>query len=143
MSKEKAYLWKAARKNVPGLPDCPSTLSEPRYAAFLFDQYCFVSSLVSEICTPYANLIFISLVAWHGRQRSSIIFHCGSVRLAATPSTQFSAVIFSRFMLISMLALSIFAGEELRPTRFVQLQHKDQYWSLLVAATMDRMSTLS
>lgn len=43
MSKDNASLWKAARKNVPGLPDCPAILAEPRYAAVLFDQYCFVS----------------------------------------------------------------------------------------------------
>ncbi len=44
MSKNNALLWKAARQNVPGLPDCPQVLAEPRYAAFLFDQYCFVGS---------------------------------------------------------------------------------------------------
>ena len=44
MSKSNRHLWRAARRNVPGLPECPEYLPEPRYAAFLFDQYCFVSS---------------------------------------------------------------------------------------------------
>ena len=47
MSKGNSRLWKAARRNKPGLPDCPPHLSEPRYAASLFDHHCFVSGPVS------------------------------------------------------------------------------------------------
>ncbi len=42
MSRGNSRLWKAARRNVAGLPDCPPVLAEPRYAAYVFDQYCFV-----------------------------------------------------------------------------------------------------
>ncbi len=45
MSRDNSRLWKAARENEPGLPPCPQVISEPRYAAFVFDQYCFVSRL--------------------------------------------------------------------------------------------------
>ncbi|RDX47722.1 hypothetical protein OH76DRAFT_709802 [Lentinus brumalis] len=53
MSKNNALLWKAARQNVPGLPDCPQVLAEPRYAAFLFDQYCFACGVERSTTVDY------------------------------------------------------------------------------------------
>ncbi|PIL23932.1 hypothetical protein GSI_13683 [Ganoderma sinense ZZ0214-1] len=35
-----APFWKAARKNVEGLPDCPQYLSEPAYANLMFFAHC-------------------------------------------------------------------------------------------------------
>lgn len=43
MSRTSAYLWKAARANVEGLPECPSYLSEPQYANLVFSPHCHVS----------------------------------------------------------------------------------------------------
>ena len=43
MSKSTIQFWKAARKNVEGLPECPEDLSEPDYANFIFTAYCHVS----------------------------------------------------------------------------------------------------
>ncbi|KAI0077450.1 hypothetical protein K474DRAFT_1707328 [Panus rudis PR-1116 ss-1] len=40
MRKAAARYWKAARENVPGLPDCPPDLSEPAYANLVFDPHC-------------------------------------------------------------------------------------------------------
>ncbi|KAI0957121.1 hypothetical protein AcW1_005615 [Taiwanofungus camphoratus] len=40
MSRTSAYLWKAARANVEGLPECPSYLSEPQYANLVFSPHC-------------------------------------------------------------------------------------------------------
>ncbi|KAI0723984.1 hypothetical protein C8T65DRAFT_628118 [Cerioporus squamosus] len=40
MSRSAVTVWKHARENVPGLPDCPSDLSEPAYANLLFDPHC-------------------------------------------------------------------------------------------------------
>ncbi|RPD67497.1 hypothetical protein L226DRAFT_566197 [Lentinus tigrinus ALCF2SS1-7] len=69
MSRKNECLWKEARRNVPGLPDCPPILSEPRYAAFLFDQYCFACgierstnvdyNLALRFCAPcyHANMV--------------------------------------------------------------------------------------
>lgn len=43
MNKRKSQtLWRAARGNVEGLPECPERLSEPAYAALVFDPYCHV-----------------------------------------------------------------------------------------------------
>ena len=42
MSRASAGMWKAARANVEGLPDCPSHLSEPAYANLAFFSYCHV-----------------------------------------------------------------------------------------------------
>lgn len=42
ISRESVPLWKASRKNVPGLPDCPPFLSEPAYANLCFDSHCHV-----------------------------------------------------------------------------------------------------
>ena len=63
MSKDNNRLWKAARRNVPGLPDCPSVLSEPRYAAYIFDQYCFVSILIG-IRLSFSQWFFTALWGW-------------------------------------------------------------------------------
>lgn len=32
--------WRGARKNEPGLPDCPPWLTEPQFAALCFDTHC-------------------------------------------------------------------------------------------------------
>ncbi|RDB24270.1 hypothetical protein Hypma_008651 [Hypsizygus marmoreus] len=40
MSRSSAFVWKTARANVEGLPDCPPFLNEPQYAAFMFDSTC-------------------------------------------------------------------------------------------------------
>ena len=45
MKKSAAPFWKAARKNVEGLPECPEDLSEPQYVNLLFDAHCHVSAL--------------------------------------------------------------------------------------------------
>ncbi|GJE92830.1 F-box protein [Phanerochaete sordida] len=40
MARSATPLWKAARQNVEGLPDCPVDLSEPAYANLAFDSHC-------------------------------------------------------------------------------------------------------
>ncbi|PIL27813.1 hypothetical protein GSI_10967 [Ganoderma sinense ZZ0214-1] len=35
------FVWKAARANVQGLPDCPKWLSEPQFASLCFEDFCF------------------------------------------------------------------------------------------------------
>lgn len=42
MTRTAVRLWKAARMNVDGLPDCPPHLSEPKYADLVFDTRCQV-----------------------------------------------------------------------------------------------------
>lgn len=42
-SRDSVPLWKASRtRNVAGLPDCPSFISEPAYANLCFDSHCHV-----------------------------------------------------------------------------------------------------
>ena len=43
MNRSAAPVWKAARRNVAGLPDCPVHLNEPAYANLAFDSGCHVS----------------------------------------------------------------------------------------------------
>lgn len=40
MSRSSRTIWKNARSNVEGLPDCPGDLSEPQYASLLFEHIC-------------------------------------------------------------------------------------------------------
>ncbi|KAI0074236.1 hypothetical protein K474DRAFT_81699 [Panus rudis PR-1116 ss-1] len=40
MSKQSAAHWRAARANVPGLPDIPDDMAEPAFANLLFDMHC-------------------------------------------------------------------------------------------------------
>ncbi|KAI0721707.1 hypothetical protein C8T65DRAFT_800234 [Cerioporus squamosus] len=50
LNRTNAGLWRAARSNVPGLPDCPPFLSEPAYANLVFSFQCHVST--SESACP-------------------------------------------------------------------------------------------
>ncbi|KAI0645558.1 hypothetical protein C8Q79DRAFT_1091195 [Trametes meyenii] len=61
MSRNSASLWKAARKQVPGLPDLPYWLSEPAYANLMFFTYCHgclkpnIQSVYWRLCARYCN----------------------------------------------------------------------------------------
>jgi hypothetical protein len=48
LHKSSVSVWKAARANVPGLPECPQFMSEPSYANLAFDQHCHVSLLIID-----------------------------------------------------------------------------------------------
>lgn len=51
MNRSAKQIWRAARVNVPGLPDCPKHLSEPGYAHLAFDTFCFVSDAHLRMCS--------------------------------------------------------------------------------------------
>lgn len=40
MSRDSAHLWRAARMNIEGLPDCSPYMSEPFYANLVFSNHC-------------------------------------------------------------------------------------------------------
>ncbi|KAI0082828.1 hypothetical protein K474DRAFT_32293 [Panus rudis PR-1116 ss-1] len=41
MSRTSAFIWKEARNNVEhDFPECPEDMSEPRYASFVFENFC-------------------------------------------------------------------------------------------------------
>lgn len=42
MSRTSMTVWKQARSNLEGLPECPDDLSEPQYANLLFEHSCHV-----------------------------------------------------------------------------------------------------
>ena len=44
MSKSSRPIWTTALGNVFELPPCPTDMSEPLYAALVFDHHCFVSA---------------------------------------------------------------------------------------------------
>lgn len=54
MQRSSATIWRAARGNVPGLPECPDEMSEPAYANLVFTTNCHVShrafALPVELC---------------------------------------------------------------------------------------------
>ena len=45
MTKHSKAVWRIARGNIEGLPDCPVHLSEPAYANLAFDPHCHVRFL--------------------------------------------------------------------------------------------------
>ncbi|KDR70217.1 hypothetical protein GALMADRAFT_892175 [Galerina marginata CBS 339.88] len=59
MSHSSIYLWKDARKRVPGMPDCPDDLNEPQYASLAFGKSCY-------FCDRTAPDL---LIAWEARLR--------------------------------------------------------------------------
>ena len=82
MSKDNSRLWKAARKNVPGLPACPSVLSEPRYAAFVFDQYCCVRELFERFPST-SQMSLMSRPQACGIERSTNLVYTFHLRFCA------------------------------------------------------------
>ncbi|PCH45142.1 hypothetical protein WOLCODRAFT_155148 [Wolfiporia cocos MD-104 SS10] len=52
MSHTATSAWRDSRDNVPGLPDCPTHMSEPAYADLLFMKYC-QSCLQPHAGTPF------------------------------------------------------------------------------------------
>ncbi|KAL1944342.1 hypothetical protein VTO73DRAFT_3527 [Trametes versicolor] len=53
LTKNSRHLWVSAFKNVPGVPACSPYISEPRYAAALFDQYCFACGIARSTNVNY------------------------------------------------------------------------------------------
>lgn len=45
MRRSALSVWKYALGNVEGLPDCPSDLAEPQWAALVFDTLCHVCNI--------------------------------------------------------------------------------------------------
>lgn len=56
MIRSASPLWKTARGNVEGLPDCPPHLSEPAYTNLVFDKHCHVSHQI-DLVHIYGNLL--------------------------------------------------------------------------------------
>ncbi|KAF8553732.1 hypothetical protein OG21DRAFT_1384122, partial [Imleria badia] len=58
MDKSSAFVWKAARSQVNGLPDCPADLAEPEYANLVFHAHCngcgkYVKTVLWEMRRKY------------------------------------------------------------------------------------------
>ena len=54
MSRDSRAIWRAALGRAEDLPPCPNDMSEPLYAALVFDQHCFVSA------TTLGNILWIN-----------------------------------------------------------------------------------
>ncbi|KDQ57882.1 hypothetical protein JAAARDRAFT_78398 [Jaapia argillacea MUCL 33604] len=54
MSRSSKHVWVAARRNVPGLPDCPPDLDEPQYANLLFEHNCLACGKSRANMVDYA-----------------------------------------------------------------------------------------
>ncbi|KAI0332367.1 hypothetical protein GY45DRAFT_1299389 [Cubamyces sp. BRFM 1775] len=52
MSRRSMSCWISARHTVPGLPSCPSELSEPRYASLVFTRECCICGRRTEREVP-------------------------------------------------------------------------------------------
>ncbi|KAG6379256.1 hypothetical protein JVT61DRAFT_11706 [Boletus reticuloceps] len=72
MVKSSAFVWKAARRQIDGLPDCPADLTEPEYANLVFYPRC-------QICGKYAKAVL-----WEMRRRYCL--GCTVRRLSALSS---------------------------------------------------------
>ncbi|KAF8133325.1 hypothetical protein EV363DRAFT_1215048 [Boletus edulis] len=72
MVKSSAFVWKAARRQIDRLPDCPADLTEPQYANLVFYPRC-------HICGKYAKAVL-----WEMRRRYCL--GCTVRRLSALSS---------------------------------------------------------
>ncbi|KAH9483658.1 hypothetical protein JR316_0003128 [Psilocybe cubensis] len=61
-SPERKSLWKAARRNFPGLPDCPADMTEPQYAFLAFGEECHVPECDTRLPKKLHTI-------WSGRTR--------------------------------------------------------------------------
>lgn len=79
MDKSSMFVWKTARRQVIGLPDCPADLTEPEYANLVFCARCHVrkDSFVSLKGSEMWNR-----VAESQRERCSGLCVAGTVRAA-------------------------------------------------------------
>ncbi|KAF8549521.1 hypothetical protein OG21DRAFT_1421103, partial [Imleria badia] len=64
MHKSSAFVWKVARCQVDGLPDCPPDLTEPEYANLLFYARCHARTDPTDDCGKRAKSIL-----WRMRRR--------------------------------------------------------------------------
>jgi hypothetical protein len=51
MRRSAISIWKEARTNVEGFPDCPCDLTEPQYANLAFFAYCHVRIVPHTLLT--------------------------------------------------------------------------------------------
>ncbi|KAK7677003.1 hypothetical protein QCA50_020032 [Cerrena zonata] len=69
MSRGSISLWKASRKNVPGIPDCPSFLTEPAYANLCFYSRCH------NCLKPNAQMMCWEVGARYCLSCNNLLFH--------------------------------------------------------------------
>ncbi|GJJ16312.1 hypothetical protein Clacol_010609 [Clathrus columnatus] len=62
MSRESRPIWRMARTYYPGLPECPSDLSEPAYARLLFETDCCHNHEIPDPTLHYVLAFAISVV---------------------------------------------------------------------------------
>ncbi|PIL33818.1 hypothetical protein GSI_04443 [Ganoderma sinense ZZ0214-1] len=59
-------IWKSARANVAGLPECPEWLTEPQYAALCFDDFCCQCLAVDKYSVSPIWPLYVRY-CWHCR----------------------------------------------------------------------------
>ncbi|TFK78431.1 hypothetical protein K466DRAFT_560510 [Polyporus arcularius HHB13444] len=65
LSRTSRHIWIATRKNVsPPPPDCPESLSEPRYAYLLFERFCMLCGAGRAVNVHYAGLARLCRECW-------------------------------------------------------------------------------
>ncbi|KAI1783155.1 hypothetical protein LXA43DRAFT_1047721 [Ganoderma leucocontextum] len=70
MSRTSRHIWIASRRNaVPPLPECPNNLSEPRYAAVLFERTCQNCGASRSMNVDYAVFVRLCDNCWMARVR--------------------------------------------------------------------------
>ncbi|OBZ75333.1 hypothetical protein A0H81_04784 [Grifola frondosa] len=73
MSKNARHVWIAARRNVSGLPDCPSDLAEPRYAFLIFERYCEACGVGKAVKVDYALRVRFCGACWKANVKKGIV----------------------------------------------------------------------
>ena len=62
MTKNARHIWVVSFRKIEGLPECPDFMSEPQYAAFLFELVCSVKVLLDVVALRDAYVTKISLL---------------------------------------------------------------------------------
>ncbi|KAI1789069.1 hypothetical protein LXA43DRAFT_893524, partial [Ganoderma leucocontextum] len=80
MSRGSRPIWTTALGNIVELPPCPTDMSEPLYAALVFDHHCFVSRDLAVLSNNYQSRLIVSprpvASATHFRWTTPLGFGC-------------------------------------------------------------------
>ncbi|RDX40624.1 hypothetical protein OH76DRAFT_1412844 [Lentinus brumalis] len=58
-------LWRTVLHSIPQLPMCPNDMSEPSYAALVFDEHCFACGVEDAHCVDYALRVRLCEFCWN------------------------------------------------------------------------------
>lgn len=90
MSRSSKHIWRAAERNVLGLPPCPEHITEPEYAALVFGKWCSMCGSTGNVSRRMDEILAVRLCS---NCREKQIVGMSFVAQSALPFVRLSRVI--------------------------------------------------